>query len=232
MAKRKKPPLKPKPLDLIRQLHEQLKQCDRLPPPWDAYQTDDPLRHHNLFKRLEEGLRISSFGPGRQSVLRGEPPRQELFWPDRCWAIQVMPSFHNWGLFAVFESRSLVRCAFVCKGHLPDQPQLDYAVVDCFFGVQEWQDPALVVLNRGEMVPTPDRNHPEGELWATQDGIGYMVRFETSDVRAVLQFANPRSEQYRALERAAYTVAQGVAKSLDHPQVSSFMRVWKGYSRD
>src|SRR5262245_13746992 len=111
MAKRKKPESKPDPLALITQLHEQLKQCDRLPPPWDAYQTDDPFGHRNLIKRLQEGLRIPDFGPTRHIFHRGTPPEKAEFFPDRCWAIQVMPSFHNWGLFAVFESRSLIRCA-------------------------------------------------------------------------------------------------------------------------
>jgi len=231
MAKRRRSPSPANPLELIRQLHEQLKQCPRLPPPWDAYQTDNPFGHHNLLKRLEEGLHIPGFGPSRHFVHRGNPLQPTEFFPDRCWAIQVMPSFHNWGLFAVFESRSLVRCAFVCKGTSPDKPDLEYIVADLFRNVEGWSDPVLAILNQGALVPMPDRSHPEGELSMTLDGISYLLRVQTSDISAVLQFSNPKGERYRGLARAAYTLADEVAEEIKNPQISSFLRTWRDYSR-
>ncbi len=75
----------------------------------------------NLTQRLVDGLEIGAFGITRHRVVRDKSEKSESFYPDRCWSITVMPSFHNWGLFAVFESRSLVRCTFVARGDMLDK---------------------------------------------------------------------------------------------------------------
>src|SRR5207302_10967935 len=133
-----------------------------------------------------DGLCGPDFSPTRPVLQRGTPPQKEEFFPDRCWAIQVMPSFRNWGLFAVFESRSMIRCAFVCKGEVSDKPAPDYVVVEHFTEPEAWTDYLLKTFNRGELAATPDRSRPEGEMWATMDGVGYLLRVATPDVRAAL----------------------------------------------
>ncbi len=186
----------------------------------------------DLNNRLLEGLRIPVFRPTRHLIRRGDQSEQTEFFPDRCWSITAMPSFHNWGMFAVFESRSLVRCAFVCKGDVPDEPDVDYAVVDCLFRIADWSDPVLDILTRGPLAPTPDRSRPEGTAVATLDGIGYFLQVETSDVSATLRFANPRGSHYRSLERAACDLAKRVSRVIEHPQVSSFVTTWTNYVRE
>jgi hypothetical protein len=185
----------------------------------------------DLTKRLVEGLRIPALGPARQFIYRGNPPEQKEFFPDRCWAITVMPSFHNWGLFAVFESRSLVRCAFVWKGDMPDKPEIDYAVVDSFFEISDWSDPVLDMLAKGPLAPVPDRSQPEGRSWATCDGIGYFLQVDTPDVSVNLRFSNPLGSHYRSLQRAACDLARRVSRVIENAQVSSFVRTWAGYVR-
>jgi hypothetical protein len=183
-------------------------------------------------KRLAEGLRIPAFGPGRQLIRRGTASEKREFFPDRCWAITAMPSFHSWGMFAVFESRSLVRCAFVCRGDMPDRSALDYSVVDCFFEIAEWSDPVLEVLTRGPLAPIPDRSQPEGMMLKTCDGIGYLLQVETTEVSATLRFSNPRGGHYRSLERAACDLARRVSRVVEHPQVSNFVKTWMCYARE
>lgn len=183
-------------------------------------------------KRLLEGLRIPALGPARHLISRGEPSEQREFFPDRCWSITVMPSFHSWGMFAVFESRSLVRCAFVCKGDMPDKPDVDCVIVDCFFEIAIWSDPVLDILTRGPLAPVPDRSQPEGTFWATCDGIGYVLQVETLDLSATLRFSNPSGSHYRSLERAACDLARRVSRVVEHPQVSSFVKTWMSYVRD
>lgn len=187
---------------------------------------------NDLYQRLTEGLRIPAFGPARHCIRRGDPVEQQEFFPDRCWAITVMPSFHNAGLFAVFESRSLVRCAFACRGDMPDKPAAEDCVVDCFFEVAEWSDPVLEILTSGPLAPVPDRSQPEGMMRGSLDGIGYVLRMATPDISATLRFSNPREGHYRALERAACKLARRVARVVEHPQVSSFVKTWMGYVRD
>jgi hypothetical protein len=184
----------------------------------------------DLVNRLVQGLRIPAFGPARHFIRQGEAQRE--FYPDRCWAITAMPSFHSRGLFAVFEGRSLVRCAFVCKGDIPDKPALDFVVVDSFFESADWTDPVIDILTKGPLAPVPDRSYPEGTIWATCDGIGYLLQVATPDVNATLRFSNPRSSHYRSLERAACDVARRVSRVIEHPQVSSFVKTWLSYVRD
>jgi hypothetical protein len=183
-------------------------------------------------RRLLEGLQISTTGPARHLLRRGEQLGIQEFFPDRCWNIIAMPSFHSWGLFAVFESRSAIRCAFVCKGEIPEKPDMDCAVVDCFFEISEWEDPVMDLLSRGPIAPIPDRSLPEGTILTSCDGIGYVLQVETPDVSAVLRFSNPNGSHYRALERAACDLAAHVARVIQHPQVSSFVKTWRSYVRN
>lgn len=182
-------------------------------------------------QRLLEGLRIPAFGPARHHIRRGDPPTTSDFFPDRCWSITVMPSFHKWGMFAVFESRSLIRCAFVCKGDIPDKPNVDWAVVDCFFETGEWTDPVLDILCKGPLAPDPDRSLPEGNFRMSADGISYFLQVKTTEMSATIRFSNPRNSHYRSLERAACDLASRVARGIDHPQVSNFIKTWMGYVR-
>jgi hypothetical protein len=214
MAKRGKKPLPSFSEEVIRRLESQLGQGN------------------DLNQRLVEGLSIPAFGPARHLIRPGDVAEQREFYPDRCWAITAMPSFHSWGLFAVFESRSLVRCAFVCRGDMPDKPAADCAVVDCFFEVAEWSDPVLDIVTRGPLAPVPDRSQPEGMMWASCDGIGYVLQVATPDVSATLRFWNPRGSHYRSLERAACDLARRVARVVEHPQVSNFVKTWMSYVRD
>ncbi len=100
---------KPDPLQLTQELHAQIKACDRLPPPWDAYQTDDPPGYHDLSKRIAESLKIPSLGLSRHSIKPDESSERFDFFPDRVWTIEARPSFHSAGKIAVFESRSSAR---------------------------------------------------------------------------------------------------------------------------
>ena len=68
-------------------------------------------------------------------------------------------------------------------------------------------------------------------MLATCDGIRYAVQVETPDVSAVLRFSNPRGGHYRALERAAWDLARRVARVIERPQVSSFVKTWTSYVR-
>lgn len=187
---------------------------------------------HNLCRRLLDGLQIPAFGICPHLIRRDDQSEPTEFYPDRCWFIIAMPSFASWGMFAVFESRSLIRCAFACKGDLPDKPNLECAVVDCFFEVGEWSDPVLDLLTKGPLAPTLDRSHPEGSMVGTCDGIGYDLQVVTEDVSATLRFSNPRGSHYRSLERAACDLARRVARGIGHPQVSSFVKTWLGYVRE
>lgn len=183
-------------------------------------------------QRLLDGLKIPGFGPVRHLIRRGDQARPTEFFPDRCWSIVVMPSFGSWGMFAVFESRSLIRCAFVCRGDLPDKPDSDYAVVDCFFEIGEWSDPVLDLLSKGPLAPTPDRSYPEGMMMLACDGIGYRLHVVTADVSATIGFSNPRGGHYRSIERAACDLARSVARRIAHSQVSSFVKTWTNYVRE
>lgn len=185
-----------------------------------------------LNERLLEGLGIPTLGPARHLIRRGEGAEEREFFPDRCWAITAMPSFHNWGLFAVFESRSLVRCAFVCKGDVPDNSAIDDAVVDCLLQIPEWSDPVMDLLTGGPLAPVPDRSMPEDWASYSLDGIAYVLRVESRDISATLRFSNPRGRHYRSLERAACDLARRMARLIEHPQVSSFVETWRSYVGD
>jgi hypothetical protein len=180
--------------------------------------------------RLVDGLRIPAFGPSRHFIRRGDSAPEEFF-PDRCWAITAMPSFHSWGMFAVFEGRMRVRCAFVCRGDMPDKPGLDFVVADALFEAAGWSDPVVELLSRCAAAPEPDRSLPEGQFWATADGIGYALQVETRAVSTQLRFSNPREAYYRTLARAANDLAKKVSREIRHPQVSSFVNTWEGYIR-
>ena len=217
---------------LVQELHAQLKKCDRLPPPWDAYQTDDPVGHHDLAKRLRSALRISSLGPSRHMVRSNDGDERQEFFPDRTWNIRVMPSFHGHGLVAVFEGRSQVRCAIVCRGDLPDRPDADYVVVDHFCDAEEWDDPVLPIVQSIDLAPTPDRRGPDGISMSTLDGISYSFCIETDELHCSIRFSNPRFGVYRKLERACYNAATRISKHIDDPQMSNFIKTWKSYTRD
>ena len=222
---------KPDPLQLTQELHAQIKACDRLPPPWDAYQTDDPPGYHDLSKRIAESLKIPSLGLSRHSIKPDESSERFDFFPDRVWTIEARPSFHSAGKIAVFESRSHVRCAIVCKGNLPDKPDADYVVEELFCAADDWSDPVLPVIDEFQLAPTPDRDKEEGRLMLYSDGISYVFSACTLDAKSIIQFSNPRSGIYRRLARACYTAAKQIAERVSNPQVSNFVKVWKSYAK-
>jgi len=183
-----------------------------------------------LRERLVSRLRIPCIGPARH-VIRSDKDDKSEFFPDRVWSVSVMPSFHSHGLIAVFEGRSHVRCAIMCKGNLPDKPDADFALVDRFLGIEEWDDPILPAIGALELAPTPDRSLSDGNFISTLDGIGYMFEIETHDISASLRFSNPRAGAYRKLERGCFEAAKRIAKEADDPQVSNFLKTWRSYLR-
>lgn len=226
MAKRSGKSSKPDPFTLIQELHAQLKECDPLPPPWDAYQTDNPKGHHKLPERLQAALKIPSLGPSRHMVTSADGTKEEFF-PDRIWTMKVMPSFRNYGLVAVFEGRSKVRGSVICKGDLPDKPDADYTVVDQILNANDWSDSVLPIIQSLNIAPTPDRTLPDGNFMSALDGTSYSFQVETHDVATAIRFSNPKDGPYKKLAMACCDAATLIAKMANHPQVSSFVNSWR-----
>lgn len=231
MTPRNRKSSNPDPFALIQELHRQLRKCDPLPPPWNAYQSDDPKGHNNLLKKLQSALRIPSPGLSRHVIPSADGAAPVEFFPDRVWSMKVMPSFRNYGLVAVFEGRSKVRCAVICKGDLPDKPDADYAVVDQFMDADQWRDPVLAVMDSIELAPTPDRSGPDGSTRLTLDGTSYSFRILTDAATTSIHFSNPAPGPYRKLAQACCDATKTIAKMAEHPQVSSFVNSWKSSLR-
>jgi hypothetical protein len=170
-------------------------------------------------------------GPGTSRHILDHEGKKIQFFPDRVCSLNIDPSFDGGGLLAVFESRSLVRCAFLYEEEAEDS-ETNIIVADCLFKPEEWENPVIKAIHAIDLLPTPDRTLPEGASIITLDGIGYKLRLTVQGVHLSICFTNPWQAEYKELENTCYYCGRTVATKPGNRSIDHFMNVWESYIHD
>jgi hypothetical protein len=172
-----------------------------------------------LESKILSTWKLDSLRAGRH-VLRNE--RNYLIgesWIVGSWIAYIMPSFEPTAALAVVHEKERVRGAFAFTEKSLDQTE-NISIIQVDFPAT-WVDTVTQTLQNFELF------NQSGGL--SLDGIGYLMLIDTWVARAEIEFSNPQTHSFVALEKSLFQVAQEITQlSGDHTQYK-IIKTWREY---
>lgn len=166
-----------------------------------------------------EELRKGADSPGRvHSCLT---PQKFV---DSLWFARIQPSFHNHGLLAIVRRERSVRGLLLMAPSDPFAWKAPAAI-----DLSDWPDPVQEILESTPFLGSMEEPRPKS---VTTDGIGYRLHVSNRRVEATLEFWNPPSGKYRALQEALLKAAVHVSDRQGDIESKALLATWQGYIDD